>query len=686
MTIALLRRKQPDERRHHKRAKADANKRLDIQGLRAFAVLVVVADHLWHWPTGGFAGVDVFFVISGFLITGLLLREWEKTEGISFVNFYARRIKRIVPAATVVLVFTVVAAKLVTSDAIAGAVRIDAISAFFFVSNWRFLSVGTDYFQQDLPPSPLQHYWSLSVEEQFYFVWPWLMLGILLILARLRVRMRWDRRVAAMVMGAIVVASFAYGMAQSASQPTAAYFSSFTRAWELGVGALLACVAPVLTRLPQVGRRVLLWVGLIGLFSSLFLISSDSTWPAPWAALPVASTALVIASGTGGSVRFNPILTNRPAQYLGDLSYSLYLWHFPLIVLIGYVMSPSWWRDVVTLVFVAGFSVCAYHGIEKPIHTSPLFVKYTDGEKKSRAWRTWKESIGRRSAPGVLGLVALVSAILVQQSMTVGAVATSATPPTVITQATESPVSVPPPPPLPSSAKPLQARIAQAVAAASWPQFNPALDKQMDDFFEPGVDACNKRDLPVATRACTFGSANASHTAVIAGDSIAAKWANLLVRMYQTRDWKIVVLSKYGCPLNMSSKATAKERQASCTAAVKSEITAINDLRPDLLFISNTHLIRGDASIQEWKDGFSGVADRLTTAKKIVVLTPPPSAGETVDPKVCITPRSSPSACLTTVPAQWQYVFQAEWQALQKHDGAIVVDTRPLFGSSQLTV
>ena len=150
--------------------------------MRAFAVLVVILDHLFHWPTGGFSGVDIFFVISGFLITGLLLREWERTDHISFLGFYSRRVRRIVPAATLVLICTVIAAQLVAPVGLRNSVKTDALSAFFFVSNWHFLSVGTDYFQQDLPPSPLQHYWSLSIEEQFYFIWPWLLLALLALL------------------------------------------------------------------------------------------------------------------------------------------------------------------------------------------------------------------------------------------------------------------------------------------------------------------------------------------------------------------------------------------------------------------------------------------------------------------------------------------------------------------------
>lgn len=146
--------------------------RADIQGLRALAVVVVFADHLWRWPTGGFVGVDIFFVLSGFLITGILLREWEQTSKISFLNFYVRRLKRLMPAAILVIAVSVGLGWLVFYSDGARSITQDGIWAGLFAANWRFIREGTDYFALDGPTSPMQHYWSLSVEEQFYFVTP----------------------------------------------------------------------------------------------------------------------------------------------------------------------------------------------------------------------------------------------------------------------------------------------------------------------------------------------------------------------------------------------------------------------------------------------------------------------------------------------------------------------------------
>lgn len=244
------------------KSKAAVGKRPDIQGLRAVAVIAVIFDHLLHWPSGGFVGVDVFFVISGFLITGLLLREHDRTGRISFASFYKRRIRRIMPAAITVLVVTVAATFLVFNAGRAQQSAIDALWSLLFSANWRFAAAGTDYFQASGPVSPFQHFWSLAVEEQFYFVWPALMALIFWAASQSSISSTKVRQTVGLTMLGIVAASFAWAMSESISNPTIAYFSTFSRAWELGVGALLAVIAPLLTRLPSALRPVLGWAGL----------------------------------------------------------------------------------------------------------------------------------------------------------------------------------------------------------------------------------------------------------------------------------------------------------------------------------------------------------------------------------------------------------------------------------------
>lgn len=350
----------PDDRR--------AGYRADIQGLRAIAVLAVVANHLAGWPTGSFVGVDVFFVISGYLITGILVREFEMRQMISFRGFYARRIKRILPAGLFVIGATVCATRVLAGIDRYHSAAADAIAAVLFTANWHFAQTGVNYFNQSLPPSPLQHYWSLSVEEQFYFVWPWLMLGLLLIGLRLRFwRHEHTRLVSGVAVAVISCISVSWAFAQTAHNPTAAYFSSFVRAWELGAGALVAIAARPIARCNARLRRVVALVGLLGVVGSLFVVPSSSGFPVPWALLPTFSTAAVLGAGAGVSGRSLLPLTNPVSQYLGKLSYSLYLWHFPVVVLIVTVVpqySVAYWLTGLMLIF--GLSAVSFHLLEDP--------------------------------------------------------------------------------------------------------------------------------------------------------------------------------------------------------------------------------------------------------------------------------------------------------------------------------
>lgn len=259
--------------RKRRREAERKHQRLDIQGLRMVAVLSVFANHLWQWPAGGFVGVDVFFVISGFLITGNLLRSAEATGRVSFTQFYWNRIRRIVPAATVVLIFTYLASTLVYLPFRSHQIGVDALWAAVFGANWHFLSIGTDYFQTtSATVSPIQHYWSLSIEEQFYFIWPALIFVISVVL----VRKKWShsRRsaVAGAAMALIVATSLMWALRETAESPISAYFNTFARTWELGVGAILATAVGVLAQVPRKLKPALSWFGLILIFASFALI------------------------------------------------------------------------------------------------------------------------------------------------------------------------------------------------------------------------------------------------------------------------------------------------------------------------------------------------------------------------------------------------------------------------------
>ena len=270
--------------------------RPDIEGLRAVAVTLVVLSHLGLGFPGGYVGVDVFFVISGFIITRQLGAELNRTDRISFREFYARRARRILPAATVVIVGTVLACwkwdspLQVKSDASDG--LFSALSAI----NWRLAVNGTNYFQASSPPSPFQHFWSLSVEEQFYAVWP-----VLLLVIGVAAGSRYGRRKSLVwVLLIIMSASLALTITTTASSPSWAYFGTQTRAWELAFGALLAVTVDCWTRMPPALASQMSWLGLGMITLSAFSYNSSTEYPGSAVVLPVLGSAFVIAGGSPG--------------------------------------------------------------------------------------------------------------------------------------------------------------------------------------------------------------------------------------------------------------------------------------------------------------------------------------------------------------------------------------------------
>ncbi len=298
-------------------------------------MILVILDHAGlSLLSGGYIGVDVFFVLSGFLITGILVREYEKSQTISLAGFYARRVRRILPAGSVVLVATVIASALIFGGSRAGRVAEDARWATLFVSNFRFIELGTNYWDNTLPPSPLEHYWSLAVEEQFYFVWPACIIALTLFAKAIPLRTKLS-----VMLVATIVASLAWSVYQTAQNGTAAYFSPFPRAWELAAGALLAVATPWIRRWPRQLGVAMSLLGVAAIAAASLLFDAYTQFPGFAVVLPVGGAALAVAGGTaapGQGVEW--LLRCAPVQWIGKLSYSLYLWHWPVLIIAqGYV-------------------------------------------------------------------------------------------------------------------------------------------------------------------------------------------------------------------------------------------------------------------------------------------------------------------------------------------------------------
>lgn len=327
---------------------SDSGFRQDIQGLRAVAVVMVFAYHMWPGGlTGGFVGVDVFFVISGYLITAHLIQH-PPLRARDLLEFWGRRIRRLLPAAFVVLAAVAIASRVLAPETRWGANAGQIIASALYVENWVLAGSSVDYLAAAEAPTPVQHYWSLSVEEQFYLFWPILILAVYWLSFHARARPLIATRAA---MLAVIAISLFISITATATEPASAYFITPTRVWELAAGGFIATVPPLSwLGLPQRLVSGVAWLGLALVLAAGFVITSDTPFPGSAAILPVAGTALVILAAA--QARWSPtgVLRLRPIQHLGDTSYSIYLWHWPLIVFWPYVSGHIGRLDTVLII------------------------------------------------------------------------------------------------------------------------------------------------------------------------------------------------------------------------------------------------------------------------------------------------------------------------------------------------
>ena len=351
-------------------APEDRKFRPDVEGLRAVAIVLVVLIHVGiPEAQGGFVGVDVFFVISGFVITGLLLRERQSSERINFLTFYARRARRILPAALLVIIVSLIATAVLLGGRDTIATASDSRWTIVFLGNIHFASVDPNILFGR--PSPLGQFWSLAVEEQFYLLYPALFVALIALGGI------WSRRTKLAVgLAAVAVCSFAYSVASTRLGELGAYDSTFARAWELAVGALVALGANHVKRLPSVVATALTWLGVGMILCAAVTFSARTVYPGYAAAVPVLGAALVIAAGTAVP-RFGAeyVLRLRPFQWLGRLSYSWYLWHFPILFIAAERahstvsgLSPAY-RLGLTLLGL-GLAAASYYLVENPVRHS----------------------------------------------------------------------------------------------------------------------------------------------------------------------------------------------------------------------------------------------------------------------------------------------------------------------------
>ena len=516
--------------------------RPDIVGLRAVAVIAVVLYHAGiPGFGGGFIGVDVFFVISGFLITGLLWREVATTNTVALGRFYGARARRLLPAAATVGIATALVVAVVLPPLQARSVFLDGIACALYAGNYRFAMHGTDYLASDLPPSPFQHYWSLGVEEQFYLVWPVLIIGTAWLVHRLRAGAAARATPYAVVLVLVAAASLAAAVLWTRTSPAWAFFSLPTRAWELAAGGLVALSIHQWRRLPLLPATIVGWGGLALIVLTCTQLGPRTPYPGTAALLPVLGTALVIGAGpvTGG-LGAGRVLCRPAMRAIGRVSYSWYLWHWPVLLLMPPLLGePAGLPARLSATAVSGgLAVITLHLVENP------------GRFAAALRRSAKASLtvaAAASAAAACACMLLLNVVPVPVGHGAAAPRANivAVPPTTIAPAMS---------PEEAAVQHAFAQARDAVAASAGlravpSNLDPPLAKAPADKAAVFVNGCVRSWREIGQGECATGDIASPTTVALVGDSHAAMWNPAFQHLAEQRHWRLETLAKVTCPL-----------------------------------------------------------------------------------------------------------------------------------------
>lgn len=530
------------------------NYRADIEGLRALGIFLVIAAHA-RVPglESGFIGVDIFFVISGYLISGLLIEEKLRTGRINFAAFYARRFRRLLPALLLMLTATAVAVAALTPvrdwpyQADAGS------AASMWASNLYFAFERMDYFGKASESNAFLHTWSLGVEEQFYLVWPLL---ILLLVPRgqggkVR-RLAWG-------MATICAASLVACAWMTQVSPRHAFYLMPLRAWQFAIGALVYTFGMLPSRLPDEKAK---WIvaalnisGFVFIVSALLLIGVETTYPGVWALLPTLGAACLLPSPRGCNSMVQRVLALAPMQWLGKLSYSWYLWHWPVLVVGAGLLPGFGLLQRIELVFLALLlAFASYSWVERPIRRNSGLV--------------------RKPRHFILAALLLMLAFMLLFSRW-GGVAKQEV---VVGSKTSAAISVP-----------------------------VIYQMECDDWFHSD-----------RLRPCVFGSGAASRTAVVVGDSIGLQWFPAYAKVFAAPEWRLVVLTKSSCPMvdePIFNPRIGREF-TECTSWRNKALEYIAKMKPDVVIMGTTD--GAGFTREQWVDGTGRVLAKVAPFSKEV--------------------------------------------------------------------
>ena len=639
--------------------------RADLQGIRAVAVMLVLLAHAdvpgFH---GGFIGVDVFFVVSGFVITGQLLRyQHEAPMRAKLTDFYARRVKRIIPAATLTLLATFALCYYFLGAPAAHSLALDERWASLFGANWRFTETGTSYFAAHQGSSLILNFWSLGVEEQFYLFFPLLMIGLVAAVAG-----RHRRRVLAGVCLILVGVSAWWCAYQTHVNPVSAYYSPFTRFWELGLGALLA-VVPRPRAIPEALRAVITWGALAAMVSAAGILADNGAYPGLAAWWPVSAAGLLVwCGGLGGGHGAERVLELRPVQFTGNISYSLYLWHYPILML-AMVYAPGGVLPLGTrfelLALSYAVAIASYYYIENPVRHSKL--------------------LGRHKAATLVMAAVMVASVWVVTGLGL---------------APSSPAGAAPDSPLLTPGSP--AAVAKAVSLAGAIRTIPAdalptlasFEDEQSSYDESGpafFSACDPYLHPLLAEhpePCLFGNLDTKRTVALVGDSTAGNWAPALDLGFKRDGYRLAVFAYAGCPAPdlVYTAGTAAQYQR-CNLWHSRLGSAIRAVHPLAVIAVSGATDLGEIPARAWAKGYARLFAQATGHGRSVARVLMGTSPEFAEPApACLMEHKDPQECSSkyTYGAGYYGSYLARDRQSADVAGARLVPTFPWFCHDEL--
>ena len=608
--------------------------RSDIQGLRAIAVLMVIVHHLRPGALpGGFIGVDMFFVISGYLITAHLFREMRATGSIALASFWARRIRRLLPLAFTVLLGTAGLVYFFIPATEHGTMFKHLAAAGLYVENWTLVADATDYAAAGQMATAVQHFWSLSVEEQFYIFWPLLAVVVLWALTRFSGKHGASTIVAgsraffaAIVL--VAVLSFVYGLWLTAVNPPGAYFNTAARGWEFAAGGIVALLARR-GGVRGIPGTLLGWAGLGTLIAGAILIPTDTRFPGTMALVPVLGTVAVLAAAGPAHPRWLSYahwLSIRPARAIGDISYGAYLWHWPLIIVAPFVLrtEPKWYQELGILILTLLLAWLSYKFIENPFR----FGKVLKPVRNSM----------------IFALIGMLLIAGLSAAGTAAAAQSSNLPRMSVTDPCYGAGSL---------ANPQQC---QPVASNFAPYPSAVMVSQQ--VRAPLFPGCEADTLQVGDASCTLGQTeNPKLRVAVVGDSHASAWLPALEILAKERGWELITHIRSGCSPSVAalkgSESLSGTAYRLCTESMRAlgpKLAADRDL--DAIIVATQGNKRSWVSSPGYEfknpatEGFTSLWQSwIDAGKEVAVIREVPRLGNKNVPTCVATSPQDPLAC-----------------------------------------